>query len=101
MGHPRTRRDAYSGRGPGWISPICTEHSAFNLEAVLDLVAHAHAAKLTPIVRIADLQCEPRHSAAGLGIPEPDRAAHRSGAEVAAIVQFADLYRVPAAEKEK
>jgi 2-keto-3-deoxy-L-rhamnonate aldolase RhmA len=37
---------------------ICTEHSAFNLETVVDLVANAHAARLAPIVRIADLQYE-------------------------------------------
>jgi 2-keto-3-deoxy-L-rhamnonate aldolase RhmA len=35
---------------------ICTEHSAFNLETVVDMVAHAHAAGITPIVRIPDLQ---------------------------------------------
>ena len=35
---------------------ICTEHSAYNLETVVDLVAHAHAAGITPIVRIPDLQ---------------------------------------------
>jgi 2-keto-3-deoxy-L-rhamnonate aldolase RhmA len=35
---------------------ICTEHSAYNLETVVNLVAHAHAAAITPIVRIPDLQ---------------------------------------------
>ncbi|HZP46633.1 MAG TPA: aldolase/citrate lyase family protein [Candidatus Binataceae bacterium] len=35
---------------------ICTEHSAYNLETVVDLVAHAHAAGITPIVRLPDLQ---------------------------------------------
>jgi len=35
---------------------ICTEHSAYNLETVVDLVAHSHAAGITPIVRIPDLQ---------------------------------------------
>jgi 2-keto-3-deoxy-L-rhamnonate aldolase RhmA len=35
---------------------ICTEHSAYNLETVVNLVAHAHAAGITPIVRIPDLQ---------------------------------------------
>lgn len=34
---------------------ICMEHSAYNLETVVELVAHAHAAGLTPIVRIPDL----------------------------------------------
>ena len=35
---------------------ICTEHSAYNLETVVDLVAHSHAAGITPVVRIPDLQ---------------------------------------------
>ena len=35
---------------------ICTEHSSYNLETVVDLVANAHAAGITPIVRIPDLQ---------------------------------------------
>lgn len=35
---------------------ICTEHSGYNLETVVNLVAHAHAAGITPIVRIPDLQ---------------------------------------------
>jgi 2-dehydro-3-deoxyglucarate aldolase/4-hydroxy-2-oxoheptanedioate aldolase len=35
---------------------ICTEHSSYNLETVVDLVAHAHAAGITPIVRIPDLE---------------------------------------------
>lgn len=34
---------------------ICTEHSAYNLETVVELVAQAHAAGLTPVVRIPDL----------------------------------------------
>lgn len=35
---------------------ICTEHSAYNLETVVEMVAYAHAAGITPIVRIPDLQ---------------------------------------------
>jgi 2-keto-3-deoxy-L-rhamnonate aldolase RhmA len=35
---------------------ICTEHSSYNLETVVDMVAHAHAAGITPIVRVPDLQ---------------------------------------------
>lgn len=35
---------------------ICTEHSSYNLETVVDMVAHAHAAGITPVVRIPDLQ---------------------------------------------
>jgi 2-dehydro-3-deoxyglucarate aldolase/4-hydroxy-2-oxoheptanedioate aldolase len=37
---------------------ICTEHSAYNLETVVDLVAQAHAAGITPVVRIPDLAYE-------------------------------------------
>jgi 2-keto-3-deoxy-L-rhamnonate aldolase RhmA len=35
---------------------ICTEHSSYNLETVVEMVAHAHAAGITPVVRIPDLQ---------------------------------------------
>src|SRR5260221_13995026 len=34
---------------------ICMEHSAYNLETVVELVAHAPAAGISPIVRIPDL----------------------------------------------
>jgi 2-dehydro-3-deoxyglucarate aldolase/4-hydroxy-2-oxoheptanedioate aldolase len=37
---------------------VCTEHSAYSLETVVNLVAHAHAAGLTPVVRIPDLSYE-------------------------------------------
>lgn len=37
---------------------ICMEHSSYSLETVVDLVAHAHAAGIAPIVRIPDLQYE-------------------------------------------
>ena len=46
---------AAAGMDFAWI---CTEHSAFNLETVVAMVAHAHAAGITPIVRIPDLQYE-------------------------------------------
>ena len=35
---------------------ICSEHSALNLETVVDMVAHAYAAGITPIVRVPDLE---------------------------------------------
>jgi 2-dehydro-3-deoxyglucarate aldolase/4-hydroxy-2-oxoheptanedioate aldolase len=35
---------------------ICTEHSSYNLETVVDMIAYAHAAGITPVVRIPDLQ---------------------------------------------
>jgi 2-keto-3-deoxy-L-rhamnonate aldolase RhmA len=34
---------------------ICSEHSSYNLETVVEMVAHAHAAGITPVVRIPDL----------------------------------------------
>ena len=37
---------------------ICTEHSAYSLETVVDIVAHAHAAGIAPVVRIPDLAYE-------------------------------------------
>lgn len=37
---------------------ICMEHSAYNLESVVDLCGHAHAAGMTPVVRIPDLEYE-------------------------------------------
>jgi 2-keto-3-deoxy-L-rhamnonate aldolase RhmA len=37
---------------------ICMEHTAYNLETVVDLVTHSHAAGITPVVRIPDLQYE-------------------------------------------
>jgi 2-dehydro-3-deoxyglucarate aldolase/4-hydroxy-2-oxoheptanedioate aldolase len=35
---------------------ICTEHSSFNLETVVDMVAHAHAAGITPMIRIPEVE---------------------------------------------
>jgi 2-keto-3-deoxy-L-rhamnonate aldolase RhmA len=46
---------AAAGMDFAWI---CSEHSAFNLETVVGMVADAHAAGITPIVRIPDLQYE-------------------------------------------
>lgn len=37
---------------------ICSEHSAYNLETVVELVHQAHAAGLSPVVRIPDLEYE-------------------------------------------
>ena len=37
---------------------ICTEHSAYNLETVVDLCDYAHTAGMTPVVRIPDLEYE-------------------------------------------
>jgi 2-keto-3-deoxy-L-rhamnonate aldolase RhmA len=37
---------------------ICMEHSDYSLDTVTEMVAHAHAAGISPIVRIPDLQYE-------------------------------------------
>jgi 2-keto-3-deoxy-L-rhamnonate aldolase RhmA len=37
---------------------ICMEHSDYSLDAVSNMVAHAHAAGITPVVRIPDLRYE-------------------------------------------
>ena len=37
---------------------ICMEHTAYDLETVVDLVTYSHAAGITPVVRIPDLQYE-------------------------------------------
>jgi 2-keto-3-deoxy-L-rhamnonate aldolase RhmA len=37
---------------------ICMEHSDYSLDTVTDMVAHAHAAGISPIVRIPDLRYE-------------------------------------------
>ena len=37
---------------------ICSEHSAYNLETIVELVAQAHAAGISPVVRIPDLEYE-------------------------------------------
>jgi 2-keto-3-deoxy-L-rhamnonate aldolase RhmA len=37
---------------------ICMEHSDYSLQTVTEMVAHAHAAGISPIVRIPDLQYE-------------------------------------------
>jgi hypothetical protein len=62
---------------------ICTEHSAYNLETVVDLVAHA--AGITPIVRIPRPAISIRSAPAEYRMPEPDRAARKDGGRGAAL----------------
>jgi hypothetical protein len=80
---------AAAGMDFAWI---CTEHSAFNLETVVDLVAHAHAAGITPIVRIPDLQYEHVTRLLDSGCQSLILPHIRSGAEVRRFIELAKYY---------
>ncbi len=80
---------AAAGMDYAWI---CTEHSAFNLETVVDLVAQAHAAGITPIVRIADLQYEHVTRLLDSGCQSLILPHIRSGAEVRRFIELAKYY---------
>ena len=80
---------AAAGMDFAWI---CTEHSAFNLETVVDLVAHAHAAGITPIVRIADLQYEHVTRLLDSGCQSLIVPHISSGAEVRRFIELAKYY---------
>jgi 2-keto-3-deoxy-L-rhamnonate aldolase RhmA len=71
---------------------ICSEHSAFNLETVVDLVAHAHAAGITPIVRIPDLQYEHVTRLLDSGCQSLILPHIRSGTEVRRFIELAKYY---------
>ena len=72
---------------------ICTEHSAFNLETVVDLVTHAHAAGITPIVRISDLQYEHVTRLLESGCQSLILPHIKSSAEVRRFIELAKYYR--------
>src|ERR1700731_4318791 len=71
---------------------ICTEHSAFNLETVVDMVAHAHAAGITPVVRIPDLQYEHVTRLLDSGCQSLILPHITSGAEVRRFIELAKYY---------
>jgi len=71
---------------------ICSEHSDYNLETVVDLVAHAHAAGITPIVRIPDLQYEHVTRLLDSGCQSLIVPHVRSGAEVRRFIEFAKYH---------
>jgi 2-keto-3-deoxy-L-rhamnonate aldolase RhmA len=71
---------------------ICTEHSAFNLETVVDLVTHAHAAGITPIVRISDLQYEHVTRLLDSGCQSLILPHIKSSAEVRRFIELAKYY---------
>ena len=71
---------------------ICMEHSAYNLETVVNLVAHAHAAGITPIVRIPDLQYQYVTRLLDSGCQSLIVPHVRSGAEVRRFIEYAKYY---------
>ena len=80
---------AAAGMDFAWI---CTEHSAFNLETVVDMVAHAHAAGITPIVRIPDLQYEHVTRLLDSGCQSLILPHITGGAEVRRFIELAKYY---------
>lgn len=71
---------------------ICSEHSAYNLETVVEMVAHAHAAGLTPVVRIPDLQYEHVTRLLDTGCQSLIAPHFRSGEEARRYVEYAKYY---------
>jgi 2-keto-3-deoxy-L-rhamnonate aldolase RhmA len=71
---------------------ICTEHSAYNLETVVDLVAHAHAAGISPIVRIPDLQYQYVTRLLDTGCQSLIATHLKTGAEAKRFVEYAKYH---------
>ncbi len=71
---------------------ICTEHSGFNLETVVDMVAHAHAAGITPIVRIPDLQYQYVTRLLDTGCQSLIAPHLKTGAEARHFIEWAKYY---------
>ncbi len=71
---------------------ICTEHSAYNLETVVNLVAHAHAAGITPIVRIPDLQYQYVTRMLDTGCQSLIVPHIKTGAQVRQFIEYAKYY---------
>ncbi|MGH8011866.1 MAG: HpcH/HpaI aldolase family protein, partial [Candidatus Binataceae bacterium] len=71
---------------------ICMEHSDYSLETVTAMVAHAHAAGITPIVRIPDLQYEWVTRLLDTGCQSLILPHARSGAEVHRFIELAKYH---------
>jgi 2-dehydro-3-deoxyglucarate aldolase/4-hydroxy-2-oxoheptanedioate aldolase len=71
---------------------ICTEHSAYNLETVVDLVAHTHAAGITPVVRIPDLEYQSVTRLLDSGCQSLIVPHVKTGAEVRRFVELAKYH---------
>jgi 2-keto-3-deoxy-L-rhamnonate aldolase RhmA len=71
---------------------ICTEHSSYNLETVVDMVAHAHAAGITPVVRIPDLQYQYVTRLLDTGCQSLIAPHFRSGEEARRFIEYAKYH---------
>ncbi|HXG22858.1 MAG TPA: aldolase/citrate lyase family protein [Methylomirabilota bacterium] len=71
---------------------ICMEHSAYSLETVVDMVAHAHAAGISPIVRIPDLQYEHVTRLLDTGCQSLIVPHVKTGAEVQRLIELAKYH---------
>jgi 2-dehydro-3-deoxyglucarate aldolase/4-hydroxy-2-oxoheptanedioate aldolase len=71
---------------------ICMEHSAYSLETVVDMVAHAHAAGISPIVRIPDLQYEHVTRLLDTGCQSLIVPHIKTGAEVKRLIEMAKYH---------
>jgi 2-dehydro-3-deoxyglucarate aldolase/4-hydroxy-2-oxoheptanedioate aldolase len=71
---------------------ICTEHSAYNLETVVELVAQAHAAGITPVVRIPDLEYQYVTRLLDTGCQSLIVPHVKSGAEVRRFIELAKYH---------
>ncbi|HLW70984.1 MAG TPA: aldolase/citrate lyase family protein [Candidatus Binataceae bacterium] len=71
---------------------ICMEHSAYNLETVTEMVAHAHAAAITPVVRIPDLQYQYVTRLLDSGCQSLIAPHLRSGEEARRFIEYAKYY---------
>ena len=71
---------------------ICMEHSAYNLETVVELVAHAHAAGISPIVRIPDLHYQYVTRLLDTGCQSLILPHVRTGAEVKRFIELAKYH---------
>jgi 2-dehydro-3-deoxyglucarate aldolase/4-hydroxy-2-oxoheptanedioate aldolase len=80
---------AAAGMDFAWI---CSEHTAFNLETVAEMVADAHAAGLTPIVRISDLRYEQVTRLLDSGCQSLIVPHIRTGAEVRRFIELAKYH---------
>jgi 2-keto-3-deoxy-L-rhamnonate aldolase RhmA len=71
---------------------ICMEHSDYNLETVTNMVAHAHATGIAPIVRIPDLNYEWVTRLLDSGCQSLILPHARTGDEVRRFIEFAKYH---------
>ena len=71
---------------------ICMEHSDYSIDTVTDMVAHAHAAGIAPIVRIPDLHYEWVTRLLDSGCQSLILPHARTGEEVRRFIEFAKYH---------